>query len=62
MHSCELYISSFAGKNSTSSTPVNTDYEIQKVVSGMAMKMRSHNQRGCQYIEAINEYIATGTN
>jgi glutamyl-tRNA reductase len=41
---------------------VNFDYEIQKVVSGMAIKMRGQNQRGCQYIEAINEYIATGTN
>jgi len=28
----------------------------------MAVKMRRHNQRGCQYIEAINDFMATGTN
>jgi hypothetical protein len=24
--------------------------------------MKEQNQKGCQYIEAINEFIATGTN
>jgi len=28
----------------------------------MAIKMRLQNHRGCNFIEAINEYIATGTN
>ena len=36
--------------------------KIQKVINGMAIKMRNQNQCGCNYIEAINEYIATGTN
>jgi glutamyl-tRNA reductase len=37
----------------------NPDQErIQKVINGMAVKMRQHNQRGCQYIEAINEFMA----
>lgn len=36
--------------------------KIQKVINGMAVKMRSDNQKGCYYIEAINEYIAIGTN
>jgi glutamyl-tRNA reductase len=31
---------------------------IQKVINGMAVKMRQHNKRGCHYIEAINEFIA----
>ena len=35
---------------------------IQKVITTMAVKMRRHNQRGCQYIEAINDFMATGTN
>jgi glutamyl-tRNA reductase len=30
---------------------------IQKVVSGMAYKMKEKNQRGCQYLEAINEFM-----
>ncbi|MEP7258792.1 MAG: glutamyl-tRNA reductase [Flavitalea sp.] len=35
---------------------------IQKVINVMAVKMRGRNQRGCQYIEAINEFIAPGVN
>jgi glutamyl-tRNA reductase len=37
-----------------------TDEQIQRVINGMATRMRQHNQGGCHYIEAINEYIATG--
>jgi glutamyl-tRNA reductase len=61
MHSCDLYIN-----YSATQTPViaytNPEEKIQKIINGMAIKMRSQNQRGCNYIEAINEYIATGTN
>jgi glutamyl-tRNA reductase len=35
---------------------------IQKVINGMAVKMRQQNQRGCHYIEAINEFMAPGIN
>lgn len=35
---------------------------IQKVINGMAVKMRQHNQRGCHYIEAINEFMTPGVN
>jgi glutamyl-tRNA reductase len=34
--------------------------KIQQVINVMAVKMRRHNQRGCHYIEAINDYIAIG--
>jgi glutamyl-tRNA reductase len=37
---------------------VNRDLKIQRVLNGMASKMRRENQRGCFYIEAINEFIA----
>jgi glutamyl-tRNA reductase len=40
---------------------INADEKIQRVINGMASKMRQRNQRGCYYIEAINEFIATGT-
>ncbi|HYF32888.1 MAG TPA: glutamyl-tRNA reductase [Chitinophagaceae bacterium] len=39
-----------------------TEKRIQRVINGMASKMRSQNTRGCHYIEAINEFIATGAN
>jgi glutamyl-tRNA reductase len=40
--------------------PMNADEKIQRVINGMAFKMRQRNQRGCYYIEAINEFIAPG--
>ncbi len=36
-----------------------TEDKIQKVINGMAVKMRTQNQRGCHYIEAINDFIST---
>ncbi|HEV8505805.1 MAG TPA: glutamyl-tRNA reductase [Chitinophagaceae bacterium] len=40
----------------------HTEEKIQRVINGMAYKMKEQNQKGCHYIEAINEFIATGTN
>jgi len=40
----------------------HTEEKIQRVINGTAFKMKEKNQKGCQYIEAINEFIATGTN
>jgi glutamyl-tRNA reductase len=40
------------------SSPLSRDQKIQRVLNGMASKMRRENQRGCYYIEAINEFIA----
>ncbi|MGZ8550633.1 MAG: glutamyl-tRNA reductase [Chitinophagaceae bacterium] len=37
----------------------NPDEKIQRVINGMASKIRLQNQGGCNYIEAINEFIAT---
>jgi glutamyl-tRNA reductase len=36
--------------------------KIQKAINGMAVKMRTHNQRGCQWIEAMNDFISTASN
>ena len=36
--------------------PANTE-AIQKVINTMAVKMRCANQPGCNYIQAINDYI-----
>lgn len=59
MHSCEMYLAYTSRENTTECRPGD---KIQKVINGMAVKMRTQNQRGCNYIEAINEFIATGTN
>jgi glutamyl-tRNA reductase len=32
--------------------------KIQKVINLMALKLRQQNQRGCHYIEAINDFMA----
>lgn len=44
-----------------SNRAIDTNKKIQRVINGMASKMRLQNQRGCQYIEAINEFLATGS-
>ena len=55
IHSCRLFMQ-------LSPLPASpTEDKIQKVINGMASKLRLQNQRGCHYIEAINEYIATGS-
>lgn len=44
--------------------PAHSDHHqrIQKVINGMAVKMRQQNQRGCHYIQAINEFMSPGVN
>lgn len=50
--------------NSTSTFASHEDaaFRIQKVLNNMAAKMRVQNQRGCQYLEAINDFIGFGVN
>ncbi len=55
MHDCSLYTSVYADEKSTMQ-PVN-NIAIQKVINSMAVKMRCTHQPGCNYIEAINDYI-----
>jgi len=57
LHTCPIF-SRLSGESFPST--IHTDEQIQRVINGMATKMRQHNQGGCHYIEAINEYIATG--
>lgn len=60
MNKCELFIAYKSRQRNTTTTSAGE--QIQKVINGMAVKMRNQNQPGCYYIEAINEFIATGTN
>ena len=39
-----------------------TAVRIQKVLNTMAAKMRTRNERGCHYLEAINDFIAFAAN
>jgi glutamyl-tRNA reductase len=45
----------------TTSQNFSGEDKIQRVINGMASKLRLQNHRGCHYIEAINEYLATGS-
>jgi glutamyl-tRNA reductase len=38
--------------------PVNKEQTIQSVINVLATKMRKNNTAGCNYIEAINDFIA----
>ena len=58
IHTSPLFIPLYNHPNSR----ISADEKIQRVINGMASKMKEQNQQGCQYIEAINEFIATGTN
>jgi len=62
MDSCQLYSNYFAQLCLPAATKDKSEARIQKVINVMAVKMRSQNQRGCHYIEAINDFMATGTN
>ena len=49
----------FVQPSSTTTFMNDTDEKIQRVINGMATKMRRQNQRGCHYIEAINEFMGS---
>ena len=59
IHTHPLYKFSSIG---TASRTADADKRIQRVINGMATKLRSQNNKGCHYLEAINEFIAAGPN
>jgi len=44
--------------NNTITCPKTIDVQIQRVLNNTAGKIKLNNQRGCQYINAINEFIS----
>jgi len=56
----EIHTSPLFPNYTSTITFANNDPEerIQRVINGMASKIRLQNQGGCNYIEAINEFIA----
>lgn len=57
MNSCKMFLAQYP------IIPTKTNNQkIQKVVNKTAVKMRTQNQPGCNYIEAINHYITETAN
>ncbi len=53
----------FLYNSSTTTVPSeDASHRIQKVLNTMAAKMRVRNERGCHYLEAINDFIAVRAN
>ena len=46
----------------TITCPKKMDVHIQRVLNDTAGKIKIQNQRGCQYIAAINDFISAGVN
>ena len=62
MQTCNLFINYTANSKAPSFVKANTSQKIQKVINLTATKMRARNQGGCNFIEAINEYLEVSTN
>jgi len=60
MQECDMFINYY--ESHTSSAPINYSVHIQKVINNMAQNMKKENKGGCNYIEAINEFIASSIN
>ncbi len=57
MQNCNLYIS-YSSQFTSTATDVPTEERIRKVINNMAQNMRKQNKGGCNYIEAINDFMA----
>lgn len=54
MQQCPMFLSSNINRQEFSDASGN----MQKVISNMAVKMKTRHQPGCNYIEAINDFIS----
>lgn len=57
MHACQLFLNMHP--NYGESYTQNSTDSIQKVINNMAIKMRQQRKPGCNYIEAINDFITS---
>ena len=62
MHSCNLYNTYSATHIPPTISRVNTEEKIQRVINMTATKMRRQNQGGCNFIEAINDFMVVDNN
>ena len=56
IHCCKLFTQA-AVSNGVGDMNIHSEEKIQLVINTMAVKMRQKNEGGCQYIEAINDYM-----
>ncbi len=61
MQNCNLY-RSYSSQFVNPVTSLSTDDLIKKVINNMAQNMRKQNKGGCNYIEAINDFMAITAN
>ena len=59
--SCRLY-TTYSSLHSLTSPIIHSDEKIQQVINTMALKMRSQDLHGCQYIEAVHDFISRAKN
>jgi glutamyl-tRNA reductase len=57
MHQCNLFLAVYPEPGK--SLQNHNSETIQKVINNMALKMRRQHQPGCNYIEAINDFITS---
>ena len=58
MHECKLFMATY---KKTSAKKAN-GHSIQKVLNSTAVNMRMERRPGCNFIQAINEFISTNSN
>jgi glutamyl-tRNA reductase len=58
---CRLY-STYTSLQSVSSPVADPGEEIRQIINSMALKMRSQDLHGCQYIEAVHDFISRAKN
>ncbi len=62
MHSCNMYLAIHPNTGNDTNHTHMADASIQKVINTMAMKMREQRKPGCNFIEAINDFITSRPN
>lgn len=61
IQACNLYLS-YSSQFTSTATALPTEERIKKVINNMAQNMRKQNKGGCNYIEAINDFMANSAN
>ncbi|MDE3124677.1 MAG: four helix bundle protein, partial [Bacteroidota bacterium] len=58
MNHCEMFNAVYAANHHN----INTEEAVQKAVKNMAVKLRNNFNPGCNFIEAINDFITISNN
>jgi glutamyl-tRNA reductase len=58
----EIYLDPLYSNNSILTCPKKIENQIQRVLNDTAGKIKIQNQRGCQYIQALNHFMSAENN